>query len=70
MVHVLGFDAGKALLAGGLGPTLLGILLAGLICHFLFYLVPGLLGMKTGLPLYIVGTSTFGAMGGLFMPGC
>ena len=61
--------AGKALMAGGLGATLLGILLAGLICHFLFYLVPGLLGRKTGLPLYIVGTSTFGAMGGLFMPG-
>ncbi len=61
--------AGKALTAGGLGATLLGILLAGLICHFLFYLVPGLLGRKTGLPLYIVGTSTFGALGGLFMPG-
>src|SRR5271165_4348659 len=61
--------AGKALMAGGLGATLLGILLAGLLCHFLFYLVPGLLGRKTGLPLYIVGTSTFGAMGGLFMPG-
>ncbi len=44
--------AGKALMAGGLGATLLGILLAGLICHFLFYLVPGLLGRKTGLPLY------------------
>ena len=44
-------------------------MLAALICHFLFYLVPGLLGRKTGLPLYIVGTSTFGAIGGLFMPG-
>ncbi len=53
----------------GLGPTLLGIVLGALICHFLFYLVPGLLGMKTGLPLYIVGTSTFGAVGGLIMPG-
>ena len=31
--------------------------------------MPGLLGRKTGLPLYIVGTSTFGAMAGLFMPG-
>jgi cytosine permease len=54
---------------GGLAVALLGILIAGLICHFLFYLVPGLLGMKTGLPLYIVGTSTFGAVGGLLMPG-
>jgi cytosine permease len=61
--------AGKALSMGGLGATLLGILLAAVICYFLFYLVPGLLGRKTGLPLYIVGTSTFGAVGGLLMPG-
>jgi cytosine permease len=54
---------------GGLGPTLIGIVLGALICHFLFYLIPGLLGMETGLPLYVVGTSTFGAVGGLFMPG-
>ncbi len=54
---------------GGLGMALLGVLVGGLICHFLFYLVPGLLGMKTGLPLYIVGTSTFGSIGGLLMPG-
>ena len=53
----------------GLGATLVGIVLGALICHFLFYLIPGLLGMKTGLPLYIVGTSTFGAVGGLIMPG-
>src|SRR5579884_1207741 len=54
---------------GGLGMALLGVLIAGLICHYLFYLVPGLMGMKTGLPLYIVGTSTFGTIGGLLMPG-
>src|SRR5579871_1893054 len=54
---------------GGLAMALGGVLLGGLICHFLFYLVPGLFGMKTGLPLYIVGTSTFGAYGGLLMPG-
>jgi cytosine permease len=59
----------NGLSAGGLGATLLGILLGGIICHFLFFLVPGLLGMKTGLPLYVVGTSTFGAVGGLIMPG-
>jgi cytosine permease len=56
-------------LAAGLWPPLLAILLGGLICYFLFYLVPGLLGMKTGLPLYVVGTSTYGARGGLYMPG-
>lgn len=59
----------NGLSVGGLGATLLGIVLGGVICHFLFYLVPGLLGMKTGLPLYVVGTSTFGAVGGLIMPG-
>lgn len=61
--------AKNGLAAGGLPAVLLGVVIAGLICHFLFYLVPGLLGMKTGLPLYIVGTSTFGAAGGLLMPG-
>ncbi len=54
---------------GGLGTALLGIVLAGVVCYLLFYLVPGLLGLKTGLPLYVVGTSTFGALGGLIMPG-
>lgn len=61
--------AGNGLSVGGLGATLLGVVLGGLICHFLFYLVPGRLGAQTGLPLYVVGTSTFGAAGGLLMPG-
>jgi cytosine permease len=61
--------SGNGLSTGGLGAALLGVVLGALICHFLFYLIPGLLGMKTGLPLYVVGTSTFGAVGGLFMPG-
>ena len=56
-------------LAQGVGVALLGLVLSALICHFLFYLVPGMFGMKTGLPLYIVGTSTFGALGGFLMPG-
>ncbi len=61
--------SGNGLSAGGLGITLLGVVLGALICHFLFFLIPGLLGMQTGLPLYVVGTSTFGAVGGLLMPG-
>ena len=56
-------------LSQGLGMAFLGLIVAALLCHFLFYLVPGLLGMKTGLPLYIVGTSTYGAQGGFLMPG-
>lgn len=59
----------NGLAVGGLGATLLGVVLGALICHFLFYLIPGFMGMETGLPLYVVGTSTFGAAGGLLMPG-
>ena len=59
----------NGLSAGGLGASLLGIVAGGLICHFGFYMVPALLGLKTGLPLYVVGTSTYGALGGLIMPG-
>lgn len=57
------------MLSNGIVVALLGILLAALVCHFLFYLVPGLLGLKSGLPLYIVGTSTYGVKGGFLMPG-
>ncbi len=53
----------------GLGICMVALLVSALICHYLFYLVPGLLGMKTGRPLYIIGTSTFGAVGGFLMPG-
>ncbi len=56
-------------LSQGLGVAFLGLIVAAFICHFLFYLVPGLLGMSTGLPLYIVGTSTYGVQGGFVMPG-
>ncbi len=57
------------LLSQGIGVALLGLIVAALLCHFLFYYVPGLLGLKTGLPLYVVGTSTYGTQGGLLMPG-
>ncbi len=53
----------------GLGLSLLGLVIAALICHFLFYLVPGLYGMQTGYPLYVVGSSTYGTLGGFLMPG-
>ncbi len=53
----------------GLGLSLLGLIIAALICHFLFYLVPGLFGMKTGYPLYVIGSSTYGTQGGFLMPG-
>jgi len=64
-----GADAPGGVLGRGLGTAFLGLIVAALLCHFLFYLVPGLFGMKTGLPLYIVGTSTYGTQGGFLMPG-
>ena len=57
------------LLSCGIGWAFLSLVAAALVCHFLFYVVPGMLGMKTGLPLYIVGTSLFGANGGFILPG-
>jgi cytosine permease len=51
------------------GACLLALLLAGLICFGLYYYVPAMLGMKTGQPLYVVGTSTFGTTGGYVVPG-
>ena len=56
-------------LSHGVVLALVSVVVAALICHFLFYLVPGLLGFKSGLPLYVVGTSTYGAYGGFLMPG-
>ena len=61
--------ANGTLSQAGLGVCLLGLVVAALICHYLFYLVPGLLGLKTGYPLYIVGSSTYGTAGGFLMPG-
>jgi len=64
-----GTDAPGGVLGQGLGVAFLGLIVAALLCHFLFYLVPGLFGMKTGLLLYVVGTSTYGVQGGFLMPG-
>ena len=56
-------------LAAGVAVAVLAVLIGAALCHFLTYLVPGLLGQKTGLPLYVVGTSTYGVKGGFLMPG-
>jgi cytosine permease len=61
--------ANGTLSQAGLGISLLGLVVAALVCYFLFYLVPGLLGMRTGYPLYVVGSSTYGTAGGFLMPG-
>ena len=64
-----GSGAPGGVLGQGIGVAILGLVVAALLCHLLFYVVPGLLGMKTGLPLYVVGTSTYGTQGGFLMPG-
>jgi len=46
-----------------------GLALAGFLCFGLYYYVPAMLGMQTGHPLYVVGTSTFGTKGGYLIPG-
>ena len=53
------------------GPWLgfAGIAVAGLLCYLLYYFAPAMMGMKTGYPLYVVGSSTFGTTGGYLMPG-
>jgi len=60
---------GDTLRLGGLAAALIGLVLAALISYFLFYRVFGLLGMRTGYPLYVVGSSTFGTKGGYIFPG-
>lgn len=53
----------------GIGLSMLALLVAGLLSYFLFYRAPAMLGMQTGFPLYVVGSSTFGTKGGYLMPG-
>jgi cytosine permease len=54
---------------GGVVVCLAALVAAGLLSFGLFYYVPAMLGMKTGYPLYVVGSSTFGTTGGYLMPG-
>ncbi len=54
---------------GTLTVCLLALAAAGLLSYALYYYVPAILGMKTGYPLYVVGSSTFGTRGGYAMPG-
>ena len=62
-------EIGAALENAGPGVCIAALILAGLISYGLFYYVPALLGMRTGYPLYVVGSSTFGTQGGFLMPG-
>jgi len=61
--------AGTPLDRASVGVCLLGLLVAGLLCFAFYYYPPAMLGMQTGRPLYVVGTSMFGTKGGYLMPG-
>ncbi|HLK67675.1 MAG TPA: cytosine permease [Bryobacteraceae bacterium] len=61
--------AGNTLQHGSLSLCLIALLIAGVLCYALYYRVPAMLGMQTGYPLYVVGSSTFGTAGGYVMPG-
>jgi cytosine permease len=61
--------AGGTLDKAGVGLCMLALLVAGLLSYFFFYRAPAMLGMQTGYPLYVVGSSTFGTKGGYLMPG-
>jgi cytosine permease len=48
---------------------LVGLAVAGILSYALYYYIPAILGQTTGYPLYVVGSSTFGTVGGYVMPG-
>jgi cytosine permease len=54
---------------GRLAVCAAGLVFASVLCYLLYYRAPAMLGMKTGFPLYVVGSSTFGTTGGYLMPG-
>jgi len=56
-------------LSHGVWAPIVSLTLAALLCHTFYYVVLGIMGQKTGFPLYIVGTSTFGTSGGFILPG-
>jgi cytosine permease len=56
-------------LSHGVWAPIVSLALAALLCYAFYYVILGIMGQKTGLPLYIVGTSTFGAAGGFILPG-
>jgi cytosine permease len=60
---------GPTIAYAGIGVCLAALFTAGCLCVALYYHVPAMVGMKSGCPLYVVGSSTFGAVGGYVMPG-
>lgn len=61
--------APSTLLVGGLGPSIVGAVLAGLLAYWCLYYAPAMWGVRTRRPLAVVATSTFGARGAVVVPG-
>ncbi len=59
----------RTLPVGGLGWSVAGAAIAGLLCYRLLYYVPAMWGMRTGFPLTVLGTSTFGVEGATWLTG-
>jgi cytosine permease len=57
------------LVVGGLGPAIVGAVLAGLLGYWCLYYAPAMWGVRTRRPLSVVATSTFGARGAVILPG-
>jgi len=64
------FMAGMAgaLAFGSISAAMIGLVMGAFFCLVIYY-VPAKLGMQTGMPLYVVASSTFGATGGIAIPG-
>ncbi|MBW8014885.1 MAG: cytosine permease [Planctomycetes bacterium] len=64
------FMAGMAgaLVAGSIMAAVIGLFMGAMFCLVIYY-VPAKLGMQTGMPLYVVASSTFGTQGGIVIPG-
>lgn len=64
------FMAGMAggLAFGSISAAMIGLVMGAFFCLLIYY-VPAKLGMKTGMPLYVAASSSFGAAGGVAVPG-
>lgn len=52
-----------------LGLLFFGLLIGGALSFLLFFLIPATMGMQTGYPTAVLGSSTFGSKGGRVAPG-
>ncbi|HWE36762.1 MAG TPA: purine-cytosine permease-like transporter [Isosphaeraceae bacterium] len=61
--------ARRTLTIGGLPMAVSGAATAGLLGYLFLFYAPAMLGLKTGRPLAVVASSTFGARGSTWLPG-